>query len=98
VFANIDETIKLVLKKTPKFIPGCISCKQYAEDVPILTIDSIVICQTHAEDLRPIALKMHLGIYRFTNKSPQPNANWSVILQLGKGILSTMGNCRTFLH
>ena len=28
-------------------LPGCIPCKVYAEDTPILTIDSIVICQTH---------------------------------------------------
>ena len=28
---------------------------------PILTIDSIVISQTYAEDLLRIALKMHLG-------------------------------------
>jgi hypothetical protein len=41
--------------------PGCIPCKHHAEDTPILTIDSIVICQTHAEDLRRIALKMHPG-------------------------------------
>jgi hypothetical protein len=38
-------------------------CKVYAEDTPILTIDSIVICQTHAEDLRRRLLKMHPGIY-----------------------------------
>jgi hypothetical protein len=45
------------------YIPGCIPCKVYAEDTPILTIDSIVICQTHAEDLRRRLLKMHPGIY-----------------------------------
>jgi hypothetical protein len=28
----------------------------------ILTTDSIVICQTHTEDLRQIALKMHPGL------------------------------------
>ena len=42
--------------------PGCIPCKVYAEDTPILTIDSIVICQTHAEDLRRRLLKMHPGL------------------------------------
>ena len=42
-------------------LPGCIPCKVYAEDTPILTIDSIVICQTHAEDLRRRLLKMHPG-------------------------------------
>jgi hypothetical protein len=31
------------------FHPGCIPCKLYAEDTPILTINSIVISQTHAE-------------------------------------------------
>ena len=41
--------------------PGCMPCKVYAEDTPILTIDSIVICQTHAEDLRRRLLKMHPG-------------------------------------
>ena len=44
-------------------MPGCIPCKVYAEDTPILTIDSIVICQTHAEDLRRRLLKMHPGQY-----------------------------------
>ena len=42
-------------------LPGCIPCKVYAEDTPILTIDSIVICQTHAEDLRRRLLKMQPG-------------------------------------
>ena len=42
--------------------PGCIPCKVYAEDTPILTIDSIVICQTHAEDLQRRLLKMHPGV------------------------------------
>jgi hypothetical protein len=41
--------------------PGCIPCKVYAEDTPILTIDSILICQTHAEDIRRRLLKMHPG-------------------------------------
>jgi hypothetical protein len=41
--------------------PGCIPCKVYAEDTPMLTIDSIVICQTHAEDRRRSVLKMHPG-------------------------------------
>ena len=45
-----------------KYRPGCIPCKVYAEDTPILTIDSIVICQTHAEDLWRRLLKMHPGI------------------------------------
>jgi hypothetical protein len=43
--------------------PGCIPCKVYAEDTPILTIDSIVICQTHAVDLRRRLLKMHPGLW-----------------------------------
>jgi hypothetical protein len=33
----------------------------YAKDMPILTIDSTIIYQTHAEGLRCIALKMHPG-------------------------------------
>jgi hypothetical protein len=33
-------------------VPGCIPCKLYAGDTPTLTIDSIVICQTHAGYLR----------------------------------------------
>ena len=33
----------------------------YPKDMPILTIDSTIIYQTHAEDLRCIALKMHPG-------------------------------------
>ena len=45
------------------YIPGCIPCKVYAEDMPILTIDSIVIYQTHAEDLRRRLLKMHPGVH-----------------------------------
>ena len=46
-------------------MPGCIPCKLCAEDTPIVTIDSIVIYQTHAEDLRlrRIALKMHPGLH-----------------------------------
>ena len=43
-------------------LPGCIPCKVHAEDTPILTIDSIVICQTHAGDLRRRLLKMHPGM------------------------------------
>ena len=39
------------------------------EDMPILTIDGIVICQTHAEDLRRIALKMHPGAEVMTSQS-----------------------------
>ena len=42
--------------------PGCIPCKVYAEDTPILTIDSIVICQTHAEDFGVGYLKCTLDI------------------------------------
>ena len=34
--------------------------------MPILTMDSVVICQTHAEDLRRIALKMHPGPFRIS--------------------------------
>jgi hypothetical protein len=44
------------------YAPGCIPCKVYAEDTPILTIDRIVIYQTHAEDLRRRLLKMHPGL------------------------------------
>jgi hypothetical protein len=43
-------------------LPGYIPCKLYAEDAPILTIDSIVICQTYAKDLRRMPLKMHPGV------------------------------------
>ena len=50
---------KAAVRRTKE--PGCIPCKVYAEDTPILTIDSIVICQTHAEDLRRRLLKMHPG-------------------------------------
>ena len=52
-----------VKRSSQQGIPGCIPCKVYAEDTPILTIDSIVICQTHAEDLRRRLLKMHPGRY-----------------------------------
>jgi hypothetical protein len=48
-------------------LPGCIPCKVYAEDTPILTIDSIVICQTHAEYLRRRLLKMHPGHFVILN-------------------------------
>jgi hypothetical protein len=41
--------------------PGCIPCKLYAGDMPTLTIDSIVICQTHAGDLRTFVHGMHPG-------------------------------------
>jgi hypothetical protein len=37
---------------------GCIPCKLYVKDTPILTIDSIVICQTRTKDLWRIALNM----------------------------------------
>jgi hypothetical protein len=51
-----------VFEKLCSYSPGCIPCKVYAEDTLILTIDSIVICQTHAEDLRRRLLKMHPGL------------------------------------
>jgi hypothetical protein len=41
--------------------PGCITCKLHAGDTPTLTIDSIVICQTHAGDLRTFVHGMHPG-------------------------------------
>jgi hypothetical protein len=41
--------------------PGCIPCKLYAGDTLTLTIDSIVICQTHAGDLRTFVHGMHPG-------------------------------------
>ena len=58
--ANLLEDTQLI-----SCLPGCIPCKVYAEDTPILTIDSIVICQTHAEDLRRRLLKMHPGLFVF---------------------------------
>jgi hypothetical protein len=57
-FADLNSAkvrISLVL------IPGCIPCKLYAGDTPTLTIDSIVICQTHAGDLRTFEHGMHPG-------------------------------------
>ena len=36
-------------------------CKLYAEDTPILTIDSIVICQTHPGYLHTFVHRMHPG-------------------------------------
>ena len=41
--------------------PGCIPCKLYAGDMPTLTIDSIVICQTLAGYLRTFVHRMHPG-------------------------------------
>jgi hypothetical protein len=57
---------------------GYISCKVYAEDTPILTIDSIVICQTHAKDLRRRLLKMHPGGHGAINTSISPCNHRSV--------------------
>jgi hypothetical protein len=72
--ASISSNHRSILYKTI-YSPGCIPCKVYAEDTPILTIDSIVICQTHAEDLRRRLLKMHPGIQpiyeRFCRKRNQ---------------------------
>ena len=45
----------------PPPTPGCIPCKLYAGDMPTLTIDSIVICQTHAGYLRTFVHRMHPG-------------------------------------
>jgi hypothetical protein len=42
-------------------LPGCIPCMLYAEDKPILTIDSIVICQTHVGYLSTFVHRMHPG-------------------------------------
>jgi hypothetical protein len=69
VLRNIQKILLLIIKTSSMFIMvykparGCIPCKVYAEDnIGILTIDSIVICQTHAEDLRRRLLKMHPGL------------------------------------
>jgi hypothetical protein len=43
-------------------VPGRIPCKLYAGDTPTLTIDSIVICQTRAGDLRTFVHGMHPGM------------------------------------
>ena len=46
----------------PSLTPGCIPCKLYAGDTPTLTIDSIVICQTHAGYLALLCTECTLAV------------------------------------
>ena len=70
--------------------PGCIPCKLYAGDTPTLTIDSIVICQTHARISSHFCAQnapWHGGSYAFlAESSSQPSVCLMLCLRWPQGI------------
>ena len=74
---------------------GAFHVKVYAEDTPILTIDSIVICQTHAEDLRRRLLKMHPGKCLLDKRSDNL-CHLSMLRKRGGGGMAYVGHLIDF--